>query len=779
MSNKKSTKRALLLSVLSLVLCFTMLLGTTFAWFTDSVTSGANIIQSGNLKVLMDWADATEALDTQDWKDASSDPIFNYGLWEPGYVDAKHIKITNDGSLALKFKMFIQPDGKVEDLAEVIDVYIIEGGEQLNGRASLAGKTPVGTLADVIESFELHTYGELEAGKSKIFTVALMMRTDAGNEYENKKIGSSFAIKVIATQLDSELDSFGKDYDENTVVANINATPETAQELIYAAKAGDVIALNAGVYDKLVISEANGDAKDGITLVGASGAVVGVMDLHRSHNIKLMNIEFDAAKTAYSISSKTGVVRTQHGNIIDLSTGTDSKGSNMGAYNITVSGCTFKGTASDVENYVPICFYEQGRASGPAHDFTIVDCDFAVDAQQYLGLNYLEGGVVTVKGNTFGSAANKTYHNAINATTNGSSWVVTDNVFYNWNPSNALFGSSYGGNTKVTINVSGNELNNVYTPSFNVFNIKNNTYNATNLDLSYADNVINGGLYAINDTPVVDGNDNLYKAELKAGNTVVGSKAELDSALANGDNAVLSGDVSTGGDFTAADTNIVLGGNTITMTGSDQTVSGNVNISGGKVDVSSGYFDLRPSDEAAVVFEDVVFESTKKEKTNGNSTNRVESAFEFCPIDLDAEGTFIFRNCTFINANAVFEAMSGTPGKVSVVFENCTFNLFGNSEAISIANYLTIDITIRDCTFDFTATSNVHVVEAMTSSNVTVTFEGNNVVNGVAAEPTTDPSLVGTADEVKVFTTQSVKICFSVDTVNGLDTITVSGIATK
>ena len=52
--NKKSTKRALLTSIVSLVLCCTMLIGTTFAWFTDTVTSAGNKIQAGNLDVALE-----------------------------------------------------------------------------------------------------------------------------------------------------------------------------------------------------------------------------------------------------------------------------------------------------------------------------------------------------------------------------------------------------------------------------------------------------------------------------------------------------------------------------------------------------------------------------------------------------------------------------------------------------------------------------------------------------------------------------------------------------
>ena len=48
---KMNAKRALLMSVISMMLCIAMLVGTTYAWFTDSVTTGVNSITSGTLSV--------------------------------------------------------------------------------------------------------------------------------------------------------------------------------------------------------------------------------------------------------------------------------------------------------------------------------------------------------------------------------------------------------------------------------------------------------------------------------------------------------------------------------------------------------------------------------------------------------------------------------------------------------------------------------------------------------------------------------------------------------
>lgn len=99
----KHKKRALFQSIMSLILCFSMLVGTTFAWFTDSVSSASNIIQSGRLDIEMHYSEDL----TQDngWKDASTGAIFNYEYWEPGYTDLKYLKIDNTGNLAFTYQL--------------------------------------------------------------------------------------------------------------------------------------------------------------------------------------------------------------------------------------------------------------------------------------------------------------------------------------------------------------------------------------------------------------------------------------------------------------------------------------------------------------------------------------------------------------------------------------------------------------------------------------------------------------------------------------------------
>ena len=257
MKKNHSMKRSLTVSVISLILCVSMLLGTTFAWFTDSVTSAGNIIQSGTLDIEMFWADGKEDPATVAWNDASEGAIFDYDKWEPGYVEVRHIKIENKGSLALAYKLAIVANGEVSDLSDVIDVYYLDPAAQVADRDQLTDNNKIGTLTEVLANLASTGTGALAKGETDTVTLALKMQELAGNEYQDKSIGSTFSVQLLATQLSSEFDSFGDDYDTdavfpNTVIkfsANKNiesvvdtATGETLSEVVVGDKTSNIFA---------------------------------------------------------------------------------------------------------------------------------------------------------------------------------------------------------------------------------------------------------------------------------------------------------------------------------------------------------------------------------------------------------------------------------------------------------------------------------------------------------------------------------------------------------
>lgn len=213
MTKTHSTKSALIASILILCLCFTSLIGTTFAWFTDSASSEGNIIQSGTLDVTMEWKDATANGAQQTYKDASTGAIFNYDKWEPGYVEAKNIKISNVGTLALKYHINIAANGEVSKLSDAIDVYYAEG-EYTLADSNMAELTKIGTLTDVLDGMPANMEGDLKASTSDIVTIALKMNDNAGNEYQGLSIGTDFSVILMATQDNVEEGAFGSDYDD-------------------------------------------------------------------------------------------------------------------------------------------------------------------------------------------------------------------------------------------------------------------------------------------------------------------------------------------------------------------------------------------------------------------------------------------------------------------------------------------------------------------------------------------------------------------------------------
>lgn len=247
MTNQKSTKRALISSAIALVVCISMLIGTTFAWFTDNVSSANNKIVAGNLKVDLS-VYTKKADDTFEWVSVktSNAPIFDYQLWEPGYVLAKLLKVENLGTLDLKWQAAIVNNGELSILADVIDVYVkplaTEEEYKALTRETLSTWEKVGTIREFISTISSTTTGTLTAKASANLGIALKMREEAGNQYMDKTIGT-FDIKIFATQLASEFDSFNNQYDAGAYLPVV----KTAEELKNALADGQSVKLGANI----------------------------------------------------------------------------------------------------------------------------------------------------------------------------------------------------------------------------------------------------------------------------------------------------------------------------------------------------------------------------------------------------------------------------------------------------------------------------------------------------------------------------------------------------
>ena len=241
MSNRKQTKRALLTSIMALAMCVVMLVGTTFAWFTDTASTNVNKIEAGKLDVqLLDKGGNDLEGKTLNWVKAEGGKNQQV-LWEPGCsYDLESFKIKNNGNLKLKYKVLINGLTGNAELLNAIDFTVAVADPALTPKD---GTSTVSTVAD-LNSFE----GTLDAGvETGLITITGKMKTDAGNTYQGKTI-DGIAITVYAAQVEGEFDSTRMDYDKDatydyTFVAG-NSEAETAlsanKENIYVALAGDV-----------------------------------------------------------------------------------------------------------------------------------------------------------------------------------------------------------------------------------------------------------------------------------------------------------------------------------------------------------------------------------------------------------------------------------------------------------------------------------------------------------------------------------------------------------
>ena len=502
---------ALISSILVLVLCFASLLGTTFAWFTDSVTVDGNVIKSGKLDVNMEWANGKEDPNAATWVDATEGPIFNNDLWEPGYTEARHIKVTNDGTLALNWKLAVVANGEVSELGDVIDVYYYDkngrgGAKQVVDR-DVSGLKYVGTLTEWL-SADIVT-GTLTAGSTYSMTIVLKMREEAGNEYQNLSIGTDFSVKLIATQLAAESDSFDKNYDEFAGKTVVN--PETAQAAIWAAKEGDIIYLADGIYDTLVIENEDGSSKKGITIehkVGNPAYLqfsVGQINLNSSEDITIKGIVFniDNADTVYNKNGATEYVASIVGSKMGAATG---------AKNIVIDSCKFTSGSNNNPNYVAISFEEQGKATSRATNIVVKDCTLYKNAFSFIRANYLAEGTVAVTGNKISGGIQ---HSALNFTGNSADLMIRDNTFgltsafsgavvaNGWNVEKAMLGTSRNGTHTIKVEVTGNTFinNTLVEGEGHVVELKS-SYTADNCEFIFANNTFGGNLAGMTEETV-------------------------------------------------------------------------------------------------------------------------------------------------------------------------------------------------------------------------------------------------------------------------------------
>ena len=519
MNTKKATKRALLTSVMALVMCVVMLVGTTFAWFTDTASTAVNKIQAGNLKMEVTYKNTADG----DFKkvDKETTVFNNNALWEPGHVEYVVLKVRNAGNLALKYKLGINianevgstnVNGDTFKLSNYIKFAVLEGdktvptaGYEFN-RDNLVAAAGEGAVLSTGYTAE----DNLLKDGSKIVTLVVWMPTDVGNEANHKTDVAApsidLGIKVDATQYTHESDSFGNDYDAGADVELATSTTINGQSYASVQEAYEAVQPQVSTVFGLgqeAFSDSDTDKCAKFDELFPNGKITWTIYGEQKLTDPYM-LSF-GRKASYFGARTLKEIEVVGGNsqaTLDL-TGTDGTfalpynwwGSTVDNIKVTFKGITFKGiksipgTWATPEQETPYTFENctfNGKVYG-YHDYninlTIKDCTFNAPAntQYALMLQSTTGiaGKVTVDGcnfngytrgvnfqrpdtefvftnNTIRSTVSESDRGAIQLT-DGKSFVVTGNTV-DVNAGNAFWFHNAATNADVTYTISNNDI---------------------------------------------------------------------------------------------------------------------------------------------------------------------------------------------------------------------------------------------------------------------------------------------------------------------------------
>ncbi len=253
-TNRNSTRRSLLVSATALILSIAMLVGTTFAWFTDSASTGVNKIQAGNLDIDVMYANTPDGTYTSIENKNVADLFVapngaKKGLWEPGHTEVAYLKVVNKGTLALKYQF------KVDAASEVIGKSVLGNDIKLSEILKFAATDPADAAPEEYNRESAQAAAEasgsnllgyttstniLAPGASQYITLVVYMPETTGNEanYRDNAVPTiNFKLTALATQVKAESDSFGDDYDEDAWDNALLVT--TAEDLKAAIAAGN------------------------------------------------------------------------------------------------------------------------------------------------------------------------------------------------------------------------------------------------------------------------------------------------------------------------------------------------------------------------------------------------------------------------------------------------------------------------------------------------------------------------------------------------------------
>ena len=334
MNNKRATKRALLTSVMALVMCVVMLVGTTFAWFTDTASTGVNKIQAGNLDIELAYKNSTT---NGKFKEASEEtPVFdNNALWEPGHVEYVVLKVSNAGNLALKYKLGINIASEIGSTNVLGNEFKLSDYIKFGvADEDLSGKTRDEMVAAVTDSKLINEGYSKENNLNKtndadIVTLVVWMPKSVGNE-ANYKVAEGITapsidlgINVVATQLTYEKDSIDDQYDKDAEYPISVTTGEELQAIVSNATAPvNIVLTNSITTNNFVIPEGKDVTLDlnGRTVTNAESHTI----LNKGH-LTLTDSSADKSGQVISLKGNTAALRNGDNAVCVVEGGTISR----------------------------------------------------------------------------------------------------------------------------------------------------------------------------------------------------------------------------------------------------------------------------------------------------------------------------------------------------------------------------------------------------------------------------------------------------------------------
>ena len=272
------TKKALLMSVLSMMLCVAMLVGMTFAWFTDTASTSVNKIQAGKLDVELLMRDGEGKYqnigDSQQVIFGSENSLVAQNnnqdtLWEPGKTQVAYLAVRNAGNLALKYNIVL--DIVDNGLAGALKYVIVPQGKKIgegqnfnervddwNTLKNLANPLPTGRVTAAEKGcLDEIARDSRNVDETEYFALVIHMDENAGNTYQGKDV--TIDLKVVATQKDAEADSNGTNYDKDAPLPLIVTQRNLNQELTLDAIPEDT---TTGKHAPVEVTLGNTEAAD-------------------------------------------------------------------------------------------------------------------------------------------------------------------------------------------------------------------------------------------------------------------------------------------------------------------------------------------------------------------------------------------------------------------------------------------------------------------------------------------------------------------------------------